>query len=251
MIFHFFALPMRYIFICVLFLLHTITGKSQGTRLPATYSSPYPFYQLYQLDSIGNSNSISRYFGRLYFTFLQSIEQQLAPADAATKQLVRRFEKTFAQFYINACEAYCRRDSIEIREWGAYFSDTLLQPIQYKLLGTNAHLNGGLWQALTHSFSGEEMNQLRSEFVIFKRSLNQTYKLVYREAVQTNQKVNGLRKLSLGISEWIGNYYLYKWRKRQMKLAKFYWSASPRYSFLLEKIRRKKLKIDWLIIHTL
>jgi len=242
---------MKNILIGIIIVIAGLAGKTQGTQLSLKYSVKYEFLQLYQLDSLGKSNSISRYFGSLYFSFLQSIEKQLSPADSVTRQLVRRFEKGFSQFYIDACEAYQQRRAPAIQEWSAYFSDSSLEPIQYKLLGANAHLNGGLWQALTNSFSQEEMQTLKNEFVIFKKSLNQTYKLVYHEAVADNRRVNDLEKLSVGTSQWIGNYYLYKWRKRQMRLARLYWSGSGKYFILLKKIKKKKRKIDWLIIHTL
>lgn len=240
----------KYIFICIILICNS-PAKSQGTQLSLKYSGPYEFLQLYQLDSIANSYSPGRYFGSLYFTFLQSIEKQLSSADSFSKHLVQKFERVFAQFYIDACNAHETHQPIIIREWEPYFSYPGLQPFQYKLLGANAHLNGGLWQALTNSFSQEEMKALRNEFVIFKKSLNQTYKGVYREAAASNKKVHALEKLSMGTSHWIGNYYLYKWRKRQMRLARLYWSASPGYSILLKKVERKKRKIDWLIIHTL
>lgn len=228
---------------------------SLRTEAQEQYISPdqghYAFLELYQLDSLGHSNSTGRYFGALYFSFLQSIEKQLEPFDPKTRELVRRFEKIFARFYIEACAAHRQNQPIAVNEWSAYFSNQSLQPIQYKLLGTNAHLNGALWQALTNTFSMEEMGQLKKEFVIFKKSLNHIYKLVYAEAVTSNQKLKNLATVSLGFSEVAGNFYLYKWRRRQMRLARLYWSQSPRYTALVKKVDRKKRNIDRLIIETL
>src|ERR1700750_2704567 len=90
---------------------------AQGTSSPTKFTAKYSFRQLYELDSLGNSNSIGKYFGNLYFTFLQSIEKQLAPANSTTKERVRRFEKIFAQFYIDACKAYECHQPIAIQEW--------------------------------------------------------------------------------------------------------------------------------------
>ncbi|HEY2721468.1 MAG TPA: hypothetical protein VGI82_07075 [Chitinophagaceae bacterium] len=73
------------------------------------------------------------------------------------------------------------------------FLSSSLQSIQYELLGANAHLNGGLWQVLTPSFSGEEMKTSKAEFVVFKKSLNQTYDLVYFEAVTQNKRAHGIK----------------------------------------------------------
>lgn len=242
---------MKFVFIFLFFLTGRVSVIAQGATSSITWTPAYEFLQLYKLDSLGNSSSTGRYFGSLYCGFLQSIEKQLASADSGTKQLVRHFECVFAQFFIDACNAHQQNQPISIQEWRAYFSEPALQPIQYKLLGTNAHLNGGLWQALTHSFTKDEMQQLKSEFVIFKKSLNLTYTLVYHEAVDENKKIRSLVNLTIGIPKWIGNYYLYKWRKRQMRLARFYWAGSPKYSTLAKKVNIKKRKIDWLIIHTI
>ena len=198
-----------------------------------TQNPQYPFKQLYQLDSIRKSTSISKYFGELYFTFLQSIEKQLTPADSNTKKLIRRFEAVFAQFYIDACEDYKFHQQINITDWQSYFSDSSLTPIQYKLLGTNAHLNGRLWEALANSFTLDEMDMLKKEFVIFKKSLNKTYRYVYREATSSSINISMLRTFSFGIDKFAGYYYLYKWRRRQMKLARFYLSNSSCFNILL------------------
>jgi hypothetical protein len=242
---------MKYFLALLLVINNCLSAKGQGTEAPFQFPDQYNFVQLYQLDSLGKSNSIAKYFGKQYFTFLQLIEKQLEPADSLTKEQVRHFEKNFAQFFIDACEAYCQHQSILIPEWRAYFSDSSLQPIQYKLLAANAHLNGGLFRALVQSYTQEEMNELKNEFDIFKKSLNTTYKLLYREAAAENRTIKKFDRITFGILRWAGNYYLYRWRRRQMKLARFFWTESSRYPALLKKIEKKKKKIDWLISHTL
>jgi len=210
-------------------------------------TSQYPFRQLYQLDSIGQSNSIAKHFGKLYFSFLGSIEQQITPCDPVRKKLIRRFESVFAQFYIDACMAYELHQPINTEDWKAYFSATGLQPIQYKLLGTNAHLNGRLWEAHANSFTLEEMKMLKNEFDIFKKTLNKTYRLVYDEASAETKRIALLNRFTFGMDRLMGYYYLYKWRNRQMKLARLYLSGSSRFPKLLAKVNRQREKIDRMI----
>ena len=207
-----------------------------------------PFFQL---DSLAHSPSIGKHFGELYFVFLYQIEQQVHNLSPQAQVLVRKFENIFADFYVDACRSWQNKEQIEVKEWKAYFVDSSLQPVQYKLLGTNAHLNGGLWQALAHSFTQEEMNGLKKEFVIFKKSLNQTYKLVYNEAIESNRKARFLHQITLGVTRWLGNWYLYKWRKRQMRLARYHWNGSSKFTALEKKVERKKKKIDVLIVEWL
>lgn len=177
------------------------------------------------------------------------IEKQLAPADPETKRLVRRFEAQFAQFFIDAAEDYKNSKTVTIIDWQAYFRDTMLLPIQYKLLGTNAHLNGRLFEALASTFTLEQMISLKKEFVIFKKSLNATYRLIYDEAGIHSRKSAFLKRFALGIDKLLGYVYLYKWRKRQMRLARYYLSKSPRFTLLFARVNRERLRLDSIIFN--
>ena len=179
------------------------------------------------------------------------MEAQLKKADTATQHLIRHFEEMFADFFINACIAYTNKEQIELPEWRKYFSDTTLKPIQYKLLGANAHLNGGLAAAIAGSYTPEEWKLIKKKYVLFNICLNKTYKLVYEEALNTNRRAKLLDILTLRMDKLLGNYYLYKWRKRQMRLTEYAFIKSSKYQPLLNKIKRKKDRIDKLIFNQL
>lgn len=231
---------MKKIFIILLFVMNWSQTKSQDRS--------YAFYQLYQLDSIGRSNSIGSYFGELYFEFLKLVEKKLSGADTVTERLVRNFEIVFARFFIDACIAYKDHQPIPLPAWRNYFTDTTLQPIQYELLGANAHLNGGLAEAIKGSYKPKEWELVKKKYVIFNSCLNETYRKVCKEAIQTNDRVRFLNNITLGLDKLLGHYYLYRWRKRQMRLTEYSFGNSPKYSHLLDKINRKKNKIDRLVI---
>lgn len=230
----------NFFFILCCLLLWMIQSSSQTKN--------YAFYQLYQLDSIGKTPSITRHFGSLYFDFLQLVEAQLEKADTSTKRLVRHFEMVFAQFYIDACMAYRDHQPIPLPAWRAYFTDSSLQPAQYKLLGANAHLNGGLAEAIAGSYTLQEWGQLKNKYVLFNTCLNETYKWVYRETISTIKKAKTFSVLTLGLDKTLGRYYLYKWRKRQMRLSEYFFAGSEKYKRLLNRINRKKERIDRLVI---
>jgi hypothetical protein len=207
----------------------------------------YSFYQLYQLDSIGRTPSISRHFGELYFNFLQLVEKQLENADSATKRMVRHFEEVFAQFYIDACIAYKNHEQVPLPAWRAYFIDSTLQPAQYKLLGANAHLNGGLSEAIGGSYTPDEWVQVKKKYFLFNTCLNKTYKLVFNEAVSSSKRAKTLDLLTLGLDKTFGQYYLYKWRKRQMRLTEYYFYGSSKYKKMLTRVTKKKERIDKMV----
>lgn len=218
------------------------SAKAQTISLPKE-----PFYQL---DSIGRYGASSKHFGSLYYQFLYSIEEQLSHCDTNAQRLVRRFEKVFADFYIDACKSHKEKREIDLEEWDAYFKDSTLETIQYFLLGANAHLNGGLWNAVVKSFNAQEWAQLKEEYHIFKKTLNKTYRFVYKEG-KNNSFLVQLAQATSGLDKWIGNWYLYKWRKRQFRIAKLYWSHSPKLEPMLKKIDRKKKNIDQMILRVL
>ena len=208
----------------------------------------YSFYQLYQLDSIGHSPSIAKHFGDLYYHFLLLVEEQLKRSDTTTERLVRNFETVFAKLFIDACLAYKNGEEIKLPEWRKYFSDSNLQSIQYDLLGANAHLNGGLAAAIKGSYTSEEWKSIKKKYYLFNICLNKTYKYIYEKAVNENKKARLLGILTFGLDKFVGNLYLYKWRKRQMRLVEYSFDNSPKYTALLNKINHQKDKIDKMVI---
>jgi hypothetical protein len=213
-----------------------------------TQLKAYPFYQLYQLDSLGQTNSSGRHFGDLYFRFLSLVELKLAKEDSSTQKLVRHFETVFAQFYIDACKAYLERRKAPLPAWQTYFQDSALQFYQYYLLGTNAHLNGGLAEAIGGSYTPEQWKWIKKKYYLFNSCLNQTFRFVYKETMDNNKRAQLLHKATLGLDKFVGYYLMYKWRKRQMRLMKYYFAGSPNYQKLLSKINRKKSGIDELVV---
>jgi len=243
--------PLRFIFVFTMKLVLTILLFAGLTVKGKAQSKSYSFYQLYQLDSLGQTHSIGRHFGSLYFDFLQLVEAQLENADTTTQRLVRHFEEVFAQFYIDACIAYEKKQEVTLPAWRTYFSDSTLHPAQYNLLGTNAHLNGGLAEAIANSYTPQEWKLLKKKYVLFNKCLNETFGWVYQETNRSHKKAKLLSSLSLGLSKPLGRYYLYKWRKRQMRLTEYFFEGSPRYEDLLGKINRKKERIDKMIFNQL
>jgi hypothetical protein len=234
---------MKFFFVILLSLFLTGTGNTQ--------LKTYPFYQLYQLDSIAKTPSVCRHFGKLYFDFLTLVEEKLQHADTVTQRLVRNFESVFAQFYIAACVAYGKNVPASLFAWRPYFKDSTLQFYQYYLLGTNAHLNGGLAEAIGRSYTPEQWKWVKKKYYLFNSCLNKTYRYVYAETWHNNRRVKLFHTITFGLDRLTGYYLLYKWRKRQMRLMKYYFTGSPQYQKLLQKINCKKKTIDFLVVSQL
>jgi hypothetical protein len=179
------------------------------------------------------------------------VEEKLEKEDSATQHLVRNFEMVFAQFYIDACMAYKNHKEIPLPAWRAYFKDSTLESYQYYLLGTNAHLNGGLAEAIAGSYTPDQWIWIKQKYGLFNSCLNKTYRYVYRSTMDKNKRARLLHALLLGTDRMLGQFYLYKWRKRQMRLMKYHFAGSPQYKKLFDKINRKKERIDKLIFSQL
>lgn len=216
-----------------------------GFAQPGTHR----FYQLYQLDSISRSQGIEKHFGDLYFESLFLIDQNLTHADTTVQRLVGRLEKVFADYYIEACASYCGERKIDYPVWQTYFLDTTLSPLQYKLLGANAHINGDLANAITRSFTADEWKLVKQNDSLIINSLSRTYLDLYEDARHNSRQVRLVGKIALGLDKQIGNYLLIKWRRRQMRLAELYFASSPRYEKLRKKTEKKKSRIDRLVIN--
>ena len=231
---------MKRTWVIILFL--TVVSFSQAQ------TKNYPFYQLYQLDSIAKTPSISRHFGELYAKFLRLVELQLPKVDTGAQKLLRRFEMVFAQFYIDAAFAYRDKKPIEHSSWRTYFSDSALSRPQYYLYGTNAHLNGQLSEAIAESYTADEWRRLKKHYHIFNYCLNEVYRYVYLETLLEHKRARTLHFISFGLDKPFASYLLYKWRKRQMRVTEYRFKNSPKHEKLFAKIQRKKKAIDRLIL---
>jgi Family of unknown function (DUF5995) len=211
------------------------------------YSS---FKEINDVDSIARSGETSSIFGSLYCKSMQGIEIQLQKMDTASVRQIRKLELNFAGYFIRACWQIKNDDSLD-NNWGAYFKSGDLSPIQLKLLGINAHINGDLWKALRDSFSENEIKDISKTVFLFHQSLLVIYKEVYQQAKTESKKIKTLNTLSLGLSEKVGKHLLVKWRKRQLKLANLYYFNTVKFERLKKKTEKKKVRIDNMIIHRL
>ncbi len=205
---------------------------------------------LRKLDSIGNCYCISRYFATLYLETTAGALDFFAGDNEQAKQFMERLEMRFAGFFFRAVEAYHRGKEIPA-EWKAYFGDTALSPLQYRLLGINAHINGDIWQALTAEFSLRELQENKEAYFQFNKGLIGEYRRFYDRSVRENPKTILLHELTLGLSKCYGRGMLGRWRKRQMQLAILFYTDRTRFDKELAKLHQKMKHLNELILNNL
>lgn len=156
-------------------------------------------------------------------------------------------EKAFAELFFHSAETFRAGNKIP-PEWKSYYADSSLKPIQYQLLGINAHINGDIWKALVNEFSNEEIRAYKKAYHQFGKELTAQYKSFYYLSVNTNPKLHLLDQASLGFAKWYGTWMLKKWRKRQLRMAHLYQTDKKRFDQQSKKLNRKMELINRLIL---
>jgi len=221
-----------------LFILVTIP-----VSIKATAQSHIATYAINWVDSVAKSNGPGSCFAQLYVKTTNEIERQLTGMDTASINQIRKLEKNFCFYFINACKGVAESNDT-ISTWYEYFKNTSLSDLKRKLFGINAHINGDLWQALRDSYNKEEIINAGRTVFLFHQSLLKIYNDLYDEAKAENRKVKTIHVLSLGLAKSYGRQLLKKWRKRQIKIATLYYYDQQKFERIRTKTEKKKNKID-------
>lgn len=204
------------------------------------------WHLLQQLDSIRQSPSVSRHFASLYLlTTVRAIRfaEQRDPAD---RQALNIFETRFAELFTDAARASLHQEKIP-PVWSTYFSMDSLSPVNFQLLGINAHINGNLWQALVRSFNAIELRRFRPCYRAFNRDLKKIFDDFFESSAASDPRFAAATVLIPGFSRAIGHRLLRHWRKRQFKMAELYYRNPPRFRKMEQQVSQKRQSLNRLI----
>jgi len=205
---------------------------------------------LQQLDSTARSPSKARHFTRLYSETTAEAVLFFRKAGKKEKDFIRRLELSFAEYFFSAVEANQQGKDISA-VWQMYFSDSYLKPLQYELLGINAHINGDIWQALITEFTLAEIRQNRRTYLRFQKGLNKIYNRFYSRANNTSQTTRMLGGVFIGFDRLYGKIMLLRWRKRQYRLATIWFTRPDEFNKKIRELDRKMNHINQLILRHL
>jgi hypothetical protein len=200
-------------------------------------------YAINAVDSVAKSNGPGSCFAQLYVKTTIEIEKQLIGLDTSSINQIRKLEKNFCFYFINACKGVGESNDT-VSTWYSYFKNNNSTELKRKLFGINAHINGDLWQALRDSYNKEEIVKAGRTVFQFHQSLLKIYNDLYEEAKTANKKVKTIHVLSLGFAKSYGRHLLKKWRKRQIKIATLYYYDQQKFEQIKIKTEKKKNKID-------
>ena len=167
---------------------------------------------LQKLDSIKKSQSVARHFAELYFNTTVKAIDHFSNRSKKENDFIQRFETRFAEFFFCSAEAHSRCIPIP-REWKTYFADTALSPLQYKLLGINAHINGDIWKVLTVEFSLDEIKENKGSYFSFQKRLKDQYREFYVSSRESSAKIRMLHVATAGLDKLYGKMMLTRWKE--------------------------------------
>ena len=224
-----------------LWLLTAIPGLSQQQMLLPALTT--------RLDSVSMCPGNERYFGELYLQATISVERYIESLSGQDKLLMRTLEERFAMYFFRAIDS--NKKGAEVPdEWKNYFTGKY-SPLQLKLLGANAHINGDIWQALTENFSLVQIKQLTRIYKNYDRFIKTIYDALFEQGIRSDKRLHDLHWITLGLDKLYGRIMLRKWRNRQLKLAIFKFEDEEGFRLLKNKIDKKRNRIDQMIIRRL
>lgn len=202
-----------------------------------------------QLDSLSKTNRLSRHFAQLYKETVQLSMQHYQAADKSERYFLQRFETAFAALFFRSDSTLGK--GAEDGAWATYYRDTALSPLHYQLLGINAHINADLSEALTRSFSLEELRIYRKDFLRFQRGLRHQFQQFYQNNIKATRTTRLISLLPFGLARTWGQTMMGRWRKRQYRIAITFYSDPERSATLKRKSARAKERTDRLILRYL
>jgi|CXWL01.1.fsa_nt_gi hypothetical protein len=205
---------------------------------------------LQKLDSIKNSSSVSRHFAGLYFNTTNKVVDFFLSKPEKERMFIQRLETSFADYFFRSAHAFAEGATVA-EEWETYFKDTSLSPLQYQLLGINAHINGDIWRALVSAFSLEEIQNGKKSYFEFNRELINQYREFYNWSIAEDARIKLLHTVTAGIDKLYGKLMLIRWRKRQLRLATLYYKDRNRFNKQMGRLNKKMRHINELILRNL
>lgn len=202
-----------------------------------------------QLDSIAREPAVSSHFARLYTETVLLSLRHYQDRDPVDKDFIRRFEETFAGFFFHAVMTNGRGQ--ESAAWYTYFRDSSRTPLQYQLMGINAHINADLSAALIKTFTKEELILHRKEFLGFQHALRSQFFRFYEANIGATGLTRILGTLPFGLTRSWGSVMMRKWRRRQFRIAMTHFTNPGKSARLLRKTNRAKERTDRLILRHL
>ncbi|MBC7873098.1 MAG: hypothetical protein H7Y01_03820 [Ferruginibacter sp.] len=201
------------------------------------------------VDSISRSAGISSHFAWIYTRVMLNVERQISGADSATSAFIRKFEVAFADYFLDACNDNKNGTLSSSSEWKTLFSNPSAHSLPLTIMGISAHTNGDMWQAFVNNFKEKEIRLHKKAFLACQASIVKVYYPFFDSIATQSPYLQFMKFATVGLVKNLGERIIYKWRRRQVNLAILYFHDQSRFNRKLEVVKKKKEKIDKLLLH--
>mgnify|MGYP001195670462 CR=1 FL=1 len=208
------------------------------------FSTSYKNYSplWHSLDSITNQTGVERHFAAVYVWATKAADDYIATLPDTPKILMTKLQLNFAELFKKGISDAKVGENNDI--WSVYFKEKNLTPVQYKLLGTNDHINGDSWKVLTSSFTRDELDIVAPYYHHCTLELFSVIDSLHFHVIKNSKRMKTLHFISLGTDKLIARRMLTKWRAKQFNLALNYFDNVKMFETEHKKIEayRKRMQ---------
>jgi hypothetical protein len=111
-------------------------------------------------------------------------------------------------------------------------------------MGVNAHVNCNIWESLVDNFSFTEIKKYRHDILGVQRSIARIYSPLFDSWKLQSKRLRIYNSITLGLLKISGERLVYKWRRRNVKLAILYYKNPTRFIKKHSSVYKKKDRID-------
>ncbi len=197
-----------------------------------------------RVDSIGQTSEIAGHFCKIYSKTMKTVAFQLQDMDSGSKIFIEKFEIGFADYFLRAWDDDKKNNLSPVSEWKCFFSTPDAKPWQIVLLGVNAHTNIDIWQTLVNNFSEKEIRLYKKLMLTMQSSVSNIYYQFFDTLLAQNGYLRFINSVTMGFAKKFGEQIVYKWRRRNVKLAILFYQNKERFARKLAIVIRKKQMND-------
>ncbi len=223
-------------------------ADDDNNNLPNDNRGSELWISIQRIDSISHTESIAGHFARIYTASMGNINVQLAAMDSNVRSFIKKFEVSFINYFLDACSEFESGHLSQESVWSNYFTNPNADSWQLTLVGVNAHINGDIWKGLINNFSAGDIRKYKKKLLSFQRSIAKAFKPFFNDLMQQSSYLRFINGFTKDMARRYGEWLIYNWRLRQINLAILYYEDNEKFKRKLEIIKRKKNKIDRVIL---
>jgi len=217
-----------------------------GSSLEFKTSPPLNSIQI--VDSISGTAGPSQSFAKMYYETMMNVSRRIRSFSSEAQVFINKFEIHFADYFLVAYYDFQNGTLDSTSPWHILFSNPDLRSWQLVLLGVNTHTNIDICQTLINNFSEAEIRKHKKALLRVQPAIAEGYEGLFADITGSNKYLKFMNGFTHGVAKIAGERWLYKWRKRNVKLAILYFENPDKYKKKLARVKKKKEKIDKLIL---